>query len=94
MVGPFCNPAWRCHTPNLLKEIAQNSGQPILSMPMTIFGHLLHAVAERAVELNDPQLNLLMMRMTLYENADPEVVGLEQAKENIIAAEAACTNTA
>jgi hypothetical protein len=29
-------------------------------------------VGERASELNDPQLNALMCRLTIYEIADPE----------------------
>lgn len=63
---------WKCHTPNLLKEIAKHSEQPILSVPLNIFGRLLAEVGERAAELNDPRLNALMCRLTIYEIADPE----------------------
>jgi hypothetical protein len=38
---------------------------------MNIFARTLAQVAERASELNDPQLNELMCRLTLYEVADP-----------------------
>lgn len=64
--------AWKVHTPNLLKEIAQNSGNAILARPLQIFGEILYQVGERAAELNDPKLNALMLRLTIYEEADPE----------------------
>lgn len=64
--------AWKVHTPNLLKEILQNSGTEILSMPLHIMGNLLAKVATRASELNDHELNKLMLQLTLYEKADPE----------------------
>jgi hypothetical protein len=63
---------WRVHTYRLLKEIADNSGQPILQKPMAIFGKLLAQVGERAAELNDPRMNALMLRLTIYTAADPE----------------------
>lgn len=63
---------WKCHTPNLLGEIMNNSGTATLKIPMQIFAHLLNSVATRASQLNDPTLNALMCRLTLYEIADPE----------------------
>lgn len=62
---------WKAHTPSLLKEIAECSGQPVLRTPLNIFGRLLAQVAERAAQLNDERLNALMMRLTLYDQADP-----------------------
>jgi len=63
---------WRVHTYRLLKEIADNSGQPIFQKPIAIFGKLLAQVGERAAELNDPRMNALMLRLTIYTAADPE----------------------
>ena len=63
---------WICHTPNLLKEILGNKECDILTKPLQIFGGILYQVAERAQELNDPELNALMCRLTLYSQADPE----------------------
>lgn len=60
------------HTPNLLNEISQHSKQPILMTPLRIFGKLLFEVGERAAQLNDPRLNELMARLTIYACADPE----------------------
>ena len=66
------NLSWKCHTPNLLAEALKNPGAEMLRMPIRILGELLHGVAERAAEINDPALNILMLRPTLYEIADPE----------------------
>jgi hypothetical protein len=64
---------WRVHTPNLLKEIARNNeSSSILSIPIQVFGNLLFAVGERASQLNDPELNALMARLTIYSVADPQ----------------------
>jgi hypothetical protein len=49
-----------------------NPGLSILNQPIKIFASLLNEVAIRASQLNDPKLNSLMMRLTLYEMADPE----------------------
>jgi hypothetical protein len=76
---------WKLHTPNILHEIAQHSGQPILVKPLQLFGSLLFDVATRAAELNDPRLNDLMCRLTLYEIADPEKPGYDPARVKEIA---------
>lgn len=43
----------------------------VLKTPINQFRILLCSVAERAIELNDPKLNVLMLRLWLYE-ASPE----------------------
>lgn len=45
---------------------------PNYQIPLNIFGKLLALVGERAIELNDPKLNALMCRLTIYTIADPE----------------------
>jgi hypothetical protein len=62
---------WKVHTPNLLKEILNNPGTGILTQPISIFGKLLAEVGERAAEINDPRLNALMIRLTIYSASDP-----------------------
>lgn len=64
---------WKCHTPNLLKEILTNHNMGILATPLMIFRKILVEVAERAIDLDDDKLNLLMCRLTLYSCADPEL---------------------
>lgn len=66
---------WRCHTPNLMKEVLNNPTAWALYRPLQIFGGILFELAERARELDDPELNFLMMRLTLYEQGDPEAKG-------------------
>ena len=63
---------WKVHTTDLLKEIANNPECSMLRIPLNIFQRLLAQVAQRATELNDPQLNRLMVRLTLYSIADPK----------------------
>ncbi len=63
---------WKVHTPSLLTEVLNNKGAAILAQPINIFANLLAKVAERAAQIDDPELNILMMRLTLYEQADPE----------------------
>ena len=63
---------WRVNTPQLLREILVNqSSLSILNKPVQIFADILGAVAERAGELNDSQLNALMCRLALYAESDP-----------------------
>jgi len=64
--------SWKVHTPNLLREIFSNKGTEALRLPLNIFGRRLAEVAERAAEINDPALNILMLDLTLYELGDPE----------------------
>lgn len=51
-----------------------------MRIPFQIFANLLYAVAERAVDLNDPQLNALMCKLTLYSLADPHSEDFDQEK--------------
>jgi hypothetical protein len=65
---------WKCHTPRLIKELNNLSedGLGVMSKPLVIFTRLLAAVATRCGEIDDPILNHLMCRLTLYEVADPD----------------------
>ena len=62
---------WKVHLPNLMQELINNTRIGVLSKPMVITCRILDKVATRAAELNDPELNALMCRLTLYEIADP-----------------------
>lgn len=64
--------SWSVHTPNLIREAVEgNPTASILRMPCQIFLGLLADVAGRAIELDDPALNVLMIRLNLYE-IEPE----------------------
>lgn len=54
-------------TPRFLKEACENSRGGVYGVCWNIFKSLLAQVAERAIELNDPVLNALMIRLNLYE---------------------------
>ncbi len=60
------------HTPNFTKELLANNKMGILKIPMNIFRNLLGQVADRAAQLEDPELSLLMCKLTLFEEADPD----------------------
>lgn len=62
---------WRVHVPNLLNETLINKGTWILNIPFQIFGRLLFNVGEIAARINDPELNEMMCRLTIYSIADP-----------------------
>lgn len=48
-------------------ECALRENQGILKVPLNIFQSLLCQVAERAIEIDDPKMNILMLRLGLYE---------------------------
>lgn len=77
---------WRVHTPSLLSQVLDNPGTQILEKPLQIIGSLLASVGERAAELNDPRLNALMIRLTIYSCADPESTDYDPARVDAVLA--------
>lgn len=55
------------NTPQFVKEAAENCEGGMYAICWNIFLRLLGQVAERAIELNDPVLNALMIRLNLYD---------------------------
>lgn len=53
--------------PSLLKEIAECSKSTPYPVTFTILNNILGILAERAIEINDPALNIIMMHLGLYE---------------------------
>lgn len=53
--------------PRLLKEIAECSKNTPYPVTFTILIRVLGILAERAIEINDPALNIIMMHLGLYE---------------------------
>lgn len=58
---------FRCHLPNLLDEVLANPGCDILRVPMEIAKGLLARAAARAAEIDDPELNICMLNLALYD---------------------------
>lgn len=65
------DPLWRVHVRQLFEEVLANPNMWALRQPPGILDSLLRAVATRASELGDPELNRLMVQLTLYSIADP-----------------------
>lgn len=55
------------NVPQFIKEVSECSRDGMYPVCWNIFRNLLAMVAERATELNDPILNVLMIRMNLYD---------------------------
>jgi hypothetical protein len=68
--------SFRVDTMKLLTEIVEcalKENQGILKVPLNVFRNLLAQVAERASEINDPKLNILMLSLNLYEMPPTEI---------------------
>jgi hypothetical protein len=63
---------WRVATKQLFTEILSNDNMGAIKMPLGILYNVMQEVALRAIELNDWQLNILMLRLGLYSIADPD----------------------
>lgn len=64
---------WRSNVKALFEEIIECGGPHvrIIHMPLKITYSILQQVANRANQLQDPELNSLMARLALYAECDP-----------------------
>ena len=62
---------WRVDTVSLIKQLLEDSNisasNGVFVKPVNIFLTILSQVANRAIELDDPTLNVLMLRLSLYD---------------------------
>ena len=58
---------WKVDLPRLLKEISECSKSTPYPVTFTILASVLGILTERAIEINDPALNIIMMNLGLYE---------------------------
>lgn len=65
---------WKVDLPRLLKEIAECSKNTPYPKTFMILTHVLEILVERAIEINDPALNIIMLNLGLYEEAHDENV--------------------
>ena len=61
--------AWKIDLPKFLKEIQECSKSAPYSASFNIVRYVLSILAERAIELNDPVLNIIMLNLSLYEGS-------------------------
>ena len=78
---------FRIDTNQFLNEIAdcaipQSMG--VLKIPLNIFKSLLAQTAQRATEINDPQLNILMLKLGLYEVSPFDIPAAIENQEKLI----------
>lgn len=78
---------FRVDTVRLLTEVA-DCGLPrsagVLKLPLNIFKNLLAQVAERAIKINDPELNILMLMLALYEVPANEIEAAIEKQKTLI----------
>ena len=71
---------WKINVFGLLEEILGNPTCFIMAKPFNILISILRELAKRAIELDDKELNKLMLRLSLYEIANPESSEFDQDK--------------
>lgn len=62
--------SWDVDTPQFMKEACENNNGGMYAVCWNIFKNLIAMVATRATELNDPVMNVLMLKLNLY--GDPK----------------------
>lgn len=68
MRGASSGVRFDAHLPNLLREVIEGHPSPgPLVRAMNLTMPILREMTARAIELDDPQLNILMLRLALYE---------------------------
>lgn len=73
--------------PSFLTELQQNASKAqsyVMRAPMNILKTKLAKIAERAIELDDPQLNILMLETKLYEVEHDKIQELIQKQKDRI----------
>lgn len=66
---------WKVDLPKLLKEISECSKSTPYPVTFTILARVLGILAERAIEIDDPALNIIMMHLGLYEGVHDKNAG-------------------
>lgn len=61
--------AWKIDLPKFLQEIQECSKHSPYSASFNIVRYVLSILAERAIELDDPVLNIIMLNLSLYEGS-------------------------
>lgn len=65
---------WKVDLSKFLKEISECSTNTPYAASFQILAQALNVLTERAIEINDPALNIIMLNLGLYEGAHDENV--------------------
>ena len=68
------NMVWKVDLPKFLKEISECSTNVPYAASFLILAQVLRVLTERAIEINDPALNIIILNLGLYEGAHSENV--------------------
>ena len=60
---------WKVDLPKFLKEISECSINVPYAASFRVLAQVLNVLTERAIEINDPALNIIMLNLGLYEGA-------------------------
>ena len=60
---------WKVDLPKFLKETSECSTNVPYVASFRILAQVLNVLTERAIEINDPVLNIIMLRLGLYDGA-------------------------
>lgn len=63
---------WSIDLPKFLKEVRGNDSHGPYQSVWNILANLLGVLTQRAIELDDPALHLIMLKLGLYDNAHSE----------------------
>lgn len=66
---------WKVDLPKFLKEISECSANVPYAASFRILAQVLNVLTERAIEINDPALNIIMLNLGLYEGAHDKNAG-------------------
>lgn len=58
---------WKVYTPQLFREILTNKECSVLAIPLRIMSGILVELADYAIRKDDPELNVLMLRLSLFD---------------------------
>lgn len=78
---------FRIDTPKLLHEIADSGLLPrsgVLKIPLNTLRIWLGLLSERAIKLNDPELNIIMLSMGLWDLTPHEAIKEIERQEKLI----------
>ena len=65
---------WKADLPAFLKEVCECTNNGAYAITFNLIYNILTILTQRAIELNDPALNIIMINLGLYEGShSPEM---------------------